>query len=52
MAVLLVCTTLAGRFGYVEGVAIDQSVRGPHVGICLTVGRASALGLDLVELTS
>jgi ribosomal protein S18 acetylase RimI-like enzyme len=55
MALLLICTTLTGRFGYVEEVAVDQSVRGQHLGIRLMVGLlelAAALGLDFVELTS
>jgi ribosomal protein S18 acetylase RimI-like enzyme len=55
MALLLVCTTLTGQFGYVEEVAIDQSYRGRHLGSRLMVGlleQATTLGLDFVELTS
>jgi ribosomal protein S18 acetylase RimI-like enzyme len=55
MALLLICTTLTGRFGYVEEVAVDQSVKGQHLGVRQLVGLlelASALGLDFVELTS
>jgi ribosomal protein S18 acetylase RimI-like enzyme len=55
MALLLICTTLTGRFGYVEEVAVDQSVRGQHVGVRLMIGLlelAAELDLDFVELTS
>jgi GNAT superfamily N-acetyltransferase len=37
MALLCVCETLAGRFGVVEEVAVDQAARGHHVGIELMV---------------
>lgn len=55
MALLLVCTTLAGQFGFVEEVAVDASVRRRHVAtnlmLCLLT-LAKELGLDFVELTS
>ena len=55
MALLCVCETLAGRFGVVEEVAVDEAARGHHVGIelmvtVLEIGKL--LGLDFVELTS
>lgn len=37
MTLLCVCETLAGRFGFVEEVAVDKSARGYHVGIELIV---------------
>ena len=55
MALLLICTTLTGQFGLVEEVAVDEEVRGRHVGVRLMVGLLSVahdLGLDFVELTS
>jgi ribosomal protein S18 acetylase RimI-like enzyme len=55
MALLCVCQTLAGRFGLVEEVAVDEAARGHHVGIGVMVSvleRAQVLGLDYVELTS
>lgn len=55
MALLCVCETLAGRFGLVEEVAVDEAARGHHVGIELMVTvleQAELLGLDFVELTS
>ncbi|HEV2758797.1 MAG TPA: GNAT family N-acetyltransferase [Acidimicrobiales bacterium] len=55
MALLCVCETLAGRFGVVEEVAVDEAARGHHMGIELMVTvleRAASLGLDFVELTS
>jgi ribosomal protein S18 acetylase RimI-like enzyme len=55
MALLCVCTTLTGQFGFVEEVAVDASARGNRVGVELMVrllDLARALGLDFVELTS
>lgn len=55
MALLCVCETLAGRFGLVEEVAVDEAARGRHVGIELMVTvleHAELVGLDFVELTS
>ena len=55
MALLCVCTTLKGQFGLVEEVAVDDSVRGKHIGRRLMVAlleHATTLGLDFVELTS
>ena len=55
MALLCVCTTLAGEFGVVEEVAVDESARGNHVGVEIMVTlleTAERLGLDFVELTS
>ena len=55
MSLLCVCETLAGRFGLVEEVAVDEAARGHHVGIELIVAvleEAERLGLDFVELTS
>jgi ribosomal protein S18 acetylase RimI-like enzyme len=55
MALLCVCETLAGRFGLVEEVAVDEAARGHHVGIELMVTvleQAQEVGLDFVELTS
>lgn len=55
MALLCVCTTLKGRFGLVEEVAVDETARGNHVGVQLMVTlleHADTLGLDFVELTS
>ncbi len=37
MALLCVCTTLAGQFGLVEEVAVDEAARGNHVGVELMV---------------
>jgi ribosomal protein S18 acetylase RimI-like enzyme len=55
MSLLLVLSTLAGDFGYVEEVAVDDSVRGQHVGRDLTLALlqlARDLGLRFVDLTS
>ena len=55
MALLCICTTLAGQFGLVEEVTVDESARGNHVGVELMVTlleTAERLGLDFVELTS
>jgi ribosomal protein S18 acetylase RimI-like enzyme len=55
MALLVRCTTLAGDFGLVEEVAVDESARGQHVGVHLMVrllGLARELGLSFVDLTS
>lgn len=55
MALLCVCTTLAGEFGLVEEVAVDEFARGNHVGVKIMVTlleTAERLGLDFVELTS
>ena len=55
MALLLICTTLSGEFGYVEEVAVDDAERGRHVSVHLMVGllrEAAAAGLRFVELTS
>ena len=55
MALLCICTTLAGQFGLVEEVAVDEAARGNHVGVELMVTlleTAERLGLDFVELTS
>jgi ribosomal protein S18 acetylase RimI-like enzyme len=55
MSLLCVCETLAGRFGLVEEVAVDEAARGHHVGIELIVTvleEAERLGLEFVELTS
>lgn len=54
MTLLCVCDTLAGRFGLIEEVAVDEAARGHHVGIELMVTAletAERLGLDFVELT-
>ena len=37
MALLCICTTLAGQFGLVEEVTVDESARGNHVGVKLLV---------------
>jgi ribosomal protein S18 acetylase RimI-like enzyme len=55
MALLVVCTTLAGQFGHLEEVAVDESARSRHIGIGLIVEvlrLASDLRLDFIELTS
>ena len=55
MAVLIVGATLAGTFGLVEEVAVDEDLRGRHLGVHLIVRLlvlAQELGLDFVELTS
>ena len=55
MALLCICTTLAGQFGLVEEVTVDESARGNHVGVELMVTlleTAERLGFDFVELTS
>lgn len=55
MALLCVCTTLKGQFGFIEEVAVDDGARGNHVGVHLMVAlleHAGTLGLDFVELTS
>lgn len=55
MALLCVCSTLKGRFGLVEEVAVDEVARGNHVGVHLMVTlleHAEALELDFVELTT
>jgi ribosomal protein S18 acetylase RimI-like enzyme len=55
MALLCLCTTLTGRFGLIEEVAVDESARGHHVGIEVMVTLlelAADLDLDFVELTS
>lgn len=55
MALLLVCSTFAGDFGLVEEVAVDEEVRGRHLGVHLMVGllrHANELGLRFVDLTS
>jgi len=55
MALLCVCTTLAGRFGLVEEVAVDEKARGHHVSVHLMVRLLAAAAereLDHVELTS
>ncbi len=55
MTLLCLCTTLTGRFGLIEEVAVDESPRGHHVGIEVMVTLlelAAALDLDFVELTS
>ena len=55
MTLLCVCETLAGRFGLIEEVAVDEAARGHHVGVELIVRvleTAETLGLDFVELTS
>src|SRR5687767_5814315 len=54
MALLLRCVTLAGQFGLVEEVAVDEGYRGRHLSVHLMVGllrTAKDLGLDFVELT-
>jgi len=55
MALLCVCTTLAGRFGLVEEVAVDEAARGHHVSVHLMVrllAVATERELGYVELTS
>lgn len=55
MALLLVLTTLTGRFGFVEEVAVDEAARGQRVARRLMealLGLARTLELDFVELTS
>lgn len=55
MTLLCACETLAGRFGLIEEVAVDEAARGHHVGVELIVRvleTAETLGLDFVELTS
>ncbi len=55
MALLCLCTTLTGRFGLIEEVAVDESARGHHVGteVMVTLLELAAdLDLDFVELTS
>lgn len=55
MALLCVCTTLAGRFGLVEEVAVDELARGHHVSVHLMVrllATAAERELAHVELTS
>ena len=55
MALLLVCTTFAGRFGLVEEVAVDAAARGRHLSVHLMtelLRLARELGLDFVDLTS
>jgi ribosomal protein S18 acetylase RimI-like enzyme len=47
--------TLVGQFGYVEEVAVDETMRGLGVGRALMdglVAEARQRGLDFVELTS
>jgi ribosomal protein S18 acetylase RimI-like enzyme len=54
-ATLLTLVTLVGQFGYVEEVAVDESMRGLGIGRMLLdelVAEARHLGLDFVELTS
>jgi len=55
MTVLAVVTTLAGSFGVVEEVAVDEAVRGHHVSTALmrsALELASRFGLRHVDLTS
>ena len=55
MALLCVCTTLAGRFGLIEEVAVDEAARGHHVAtevMATLLEVAADLDLDFVELTS
>lgn len=55
MALLLICRTLAGEFGLVEEVAVDENARGRHLSVHLMVGllrHAAELGLRFVDLTS
>ena len=55
MTLLCVCETLAGRFGLIEEVVVDEAARGHHIGIELIVTvleHATSLGLQFVELTS
>ncbi len=55
MAVLCVCTTLAGRFGLVEEVAVTETARGRHVSVHLMVrllAVAAERDLRHVELTT
>ena len=55
MALLVVSSTLAGDFGTVEEVAVDEDARGRHVGVHLMVrllAHAADLGLRFVDLTS
>ena len=55
MALLLTLTTLTGRSGYVEEVAVDERARGRRIGRLLMerlLARAAELELDFVDLTS
>ena len=55
MALLCLCTTLAGRFGLIEEVAVDEAARGHHVATEVRVTLlevAADLDLDFVELIS
>jgi ribosomal protein S18 acetylase RimI-like enzyme len=55
MATLVILVTLVGQFGYVEEVAVDDSMRGQGLGKQLMNGLlevAHERNLDFVELTS
>lgn len=55
MALLLVCIALAGQFGLIEEVAVDEVARGQRVATRLLTGvpqLAVARDLDFIELTS
>lgn len=55
MALLLTLTTFAGGSGYVEEVAVDDAVRGQHVGTALMTALldlAAQEGMRFVDLTS
>jgi ribosomal protein S18 acetylase RimI-like enzyme len=55
MALLLTLTTLTGRSGYIEEVAVDERARGRGIGTLLiehVLDRAAAMQLDFVDLTS
>ena len=55
MGLLVTCTTLAGQFGLVEEVAVEESARGHHLGVRVMVHLvtlAKTLDLEFLELTS